>query len=172
MAKSVKMSVITHGDIIKRIITLQSKRYDGSYADCHHSYRIRVTQCNYTDVTSAIWTRLIVHEGPDDTIVLESLRYRNHYVDAHNSGKIHLTHSPNPPTRFDWARWRLVNVSDGVVALESDRARYRGCYLDAHHSGVARVTRGSSSDIWAQWSLGIGPGQKLFDSYVPVAMYQ
>ncbi len=94
------MSAVKRGDIIGRIITLQSIRYDGHYADCHDSYKLRVTGCNYTDVPNADWTRLLVHEGPNGTILLESHRYRNHYVDAHHSGEIHLTHSLNPPTTY------------------------------------------------------------------------
>lgn len=97
------MNPVSLNKIVGRIITLQSRRYDGSYADCHHSYKLRVTECDYTNVPNAEWTRLLVHEGPDGTILLESLRYRNYYMDAHHSGEIHLTHSPDPPKSEVWA---------------------------------------------------------------------
>ena len=159
---------VKRDEIIGRIITLQSRRYDGSYADCHDSYKVRVTQCNYTDVPNAVWTRFLVHEGPSGTIVLESVRYRNHYMDAHDSGEIHLTHSPNPPTGEDWAKWRMVNVSGyDIVALKT--VRYENSYLDAHDSGLCHVTYGKPSDIWAQWRLAIGPGQGIKDGYEVVA---
>ena len=165
------MSAINRQDIIGRIITLQAIRYDGHYADCHHSYTLHHTGCEYTAVTNAEWTRLLVHEGQGDTIVLESIRYRNHYVDAHHSGEIHLTHSYNPPTSSDWARWRLVNVNGvDVIALESDR--YRGSYLDCYHDNPCRVTAGEPSAIWAQWRIAIGPGQGMKDGYEVVASFE
>jgi hypothetical protein len=87
----------------------------------HHSYLVRVTECHYTDVPNAVWTRFLVHKG---TIVLESFLYHNKYMDAHHDGKVHLTHAPNPPVSKDWAQWRLINVKgDNIVALESNRYR-------------------------------------------------
>ena len=156
-------------EITGRVITLQSVKYDGSYADCHHSYRVRVTPCDYTDVPNAEWTRFLVHEGQDGTLVLESFRYRNYYMDAHDSGEVRLTHCPKPPVNEYWAKWRMVNVNDDIVAFESDR--YRGSYLDAHHNKVCRTTPGSLNDSWAQWRLAVGPGQGIKDGYNIVSSF-
>ena len=165
------MGAINRQDIIGRIITLQAIRYEGHYADCHDSYTLHRTACEYTAVINAEWTRFLVHEGQGDTIVFESIRYRNHYVDAHDSGEIRLTHSYNPPTSSDWARWRLVNVNGvDVIALESDR--YRGSYLDCHDKNPCRVTAGRPSATWAQWRIAIGPGQGMSDGYEVVASYK
>lgn len=148
------MGAINRNDIIERTITLQSIRYDGYYADCHDSYTLHRTGCDYTSVGNADWTKLLVHEGQGDTIVLESVRYRNHYIDAHHSGQIHLTHSYNPPTSSDWAKWRLVNVNGAdVIALQSDR--YPCSYLDCYHENPCRVTAGEPNALWAQWRIAI-----------------
>ena len=160
---------IKQEEIVGRVITLQSVRYDGSYADNHHSYQVRVTQCNYTDVPNAVWTRFLVHEGKDGLLIFESFRYRNYYMDAHHDGTVHLTHSPNPPLNAIWAQWRLVNPEDDIVALETER--YRGSYLDAHHSGECRTTQGKPSDIWARWHLAVGPGQGIKDGYDIVSSF-
>lgn len=165
------MSAVKKADIIGRIITLEAIVYNGNYADSHHSYTLHHTGCNYTAVPNAVWTRFLVHEGQDDSILLESVRYRNHYVDAHHSGEIHLTHSYNPPTTAIWARWRMVNVSDvDVIALESQR--YRGSYLDCYHDNPCRVTAGEPTAIWAQWRIAVGPGQGIKDGYAVVASFE
>ena len=156
--------------VIGRIISLQSMRYPGSFLDSWHedSKVVHVTQCDYTEVPNAVWTRFIVHEGSNGSMVLESLRYRNYYVDAwHEDSRIvHLTHKPLPPVGEAWAEWELIVREDDIVNIKS--RRYGG-YLDSWQHKEVKVTDGNPAESWAQWRLGIGPGKGIVDGYELVA---
>ena len=155
--------------VIGRIISLQSIAYLGSYLDSWHgdSNVVHVTECDYTDVPNAEWTRFIVHEGSNGSMILESLRFRNYYVDAyHVEKRVHLTHSPIPPVGETWAEWELIVREDAIVNI---RSRRYGGYLDSWQHKEVKVTDGNPAESWAQWRLGIGPGEGIVDGYELVA---
>ena len=158
--------------VIGRIISLQAMQYPGSYLDAWTDDAqpkpkvAHVTECDYTDVPNAEWTRFIVHEGSNGSMILESLKFRDLYVDAYDDRMVHLTHSPVPPVGETWAEWELIVVEDAIVNIKS--RRYGG-FLDSWLHKEVKVTDGDPAKSWAQWRLGIGPGEGIEDGYELVA---